>query len=204
MMKTTTPVLLRDQRTGSLVHHPRTGKVLTLPSKKYKEKLAALKKEYPNGAWEHYDFDYRGMASAREMRRMPAIEATMEMLRAANAETRGREFIITARSSENIPVAFDAYVSEHDVELDGVFPVNAQSMLDTLGIDPALGTPFKKAIVMAALIDLYGPAPMKTVRFLLYRYSRFAKVMSFYCRRESCLQCARVCLMLRRCFHSSG
>ena len=165
LMKTNTPVLLRNKETGEVVHHPKTGEVIKLDGKRYKELLAELKKEFPNEPWDQVEFDYSGMASARELKRQPGIGETLEMLREANAKRKGREFIITARSADNMPVAFDRYTATRGVELDGVFPVNGPQTLATLGIDPSLPTPHKKAIIMAALIDLYGPGAMKTVRF---------------------------------------
>lgn len=168
LVNTSTPVLLRDAATDHLVHHPVTGDIVALPSRGYQDAFEDLKKEFPNRDWSAVGFDYSGMADAAELHRHDHIESTAEVLRDNEASGRGRQFIITARSSDNIPAAFLDYANQRDVNLSGTFPVNGQRYTDAFDFSRhKLDTAEKKAMTMAALMHLYAPknGTLETVRF---------------------------------------
>lgn len=168
LVNTSTPVLLRDAATGHLVHHPKTGEIVALPSRGYQDAFEELKQEFPKRDWSAVGFDYSGMADATELHRHDHIESTAEVLRDNEASGRGRQFIITARSSDNIPAAFLDYTSQRDIRLSGTFPVNGQRYTDAFDFTRHnLDTAEKKAMTMAALMHLYAPknGTLETVRF---------------------------------------
>ncbi|MCP4502156.1 MAG: hypothetical protein GY822_19540 [Deltaproteobacteria bacterium] len=67
LIKTTNPVLLKNEKTGELLHHPKTGRVITLRGQGYREELDELKKEFPKLPWDDLAFDYSGMSDANEV-----------------------------------------------------------------------------------------------------------------------------------------
>jgi len=169
LIKTTTPVLLKNSKTGEFLHHPKTGRIVTLRGTTYREELEAMQKEFPKLDWDNIGFDYSGMADPAEVHQAHPIQATVDALAEHQSEKGTRDFIITARSAANIPAVFVEYMNDLGHDIDGTFPVNEPGLRDAFEFSkhPNLDTHHNKALTMAALIELYQPggAKMERVRF---------------------------------------
>ena len=167
LMKTRIPILLKDKATGQLVKDPATGKILRLPNRSYLTRIAKLKKEYPNIAWDSFEIDFQEMGSIVAIEDTPPIKHIVEILKNADLQRGNREFIITARSSDVVPQAFEEYFSKLGIVLDGVFAVNNPSLNERLKFKGlGLSAAQKKAVTMAAIIELYlPPGGLKEVSF---------------------------------------
>ena len=91
-------------------------------------------KEFPDVAWDKYALDYKEYASLTEVHRTPEIRKTVEAFRKSDADPRSRDFIVTARSSDDIPAGLDDYLKDRGADANGVFAVNAPGQAKALNI----------------------------------------------------------------------
>ena len=158
LLKTQTPILLKNKTTGQLFKDPETKKVLRLPNRSFLEALENLKKRYPNQPWDEFEIDFNEMGSIVAIDVTPPIEHIIDILKCSDKSKNNKEFIITARSSTSVAPAMEDYFKNFDLELDGTFAVNNPEINSLLKLQgQGLSAAHKKAITMAALIKLYSP-----------------------------------------------
>ncbi|MFQ5729445.1 MAG: hypothetical protein ACE5GN_03695 [Waddliaceae bacterium] len=167
LLKTQTPILLKNKKTGQLVKDPTTGKIIRLPNRSFLQAVGRLKEKYPELPWDSYEIDFGEMGSIVAIDITPPIKHIVEILQSSDQEKTNKEFIITARSSAIIPSAFEEYFTNLGVDLDGVFAVNNPSLNERLKLSgKGLSAAQKKAVTMAAIIQLYMPGgTLKEVSF---------------------------------------
>ena len=129
--------------------------------------MERLKKTYPELPWDSIEIDFGEMGSIIAIDITPPIKHIVKILQSSDEEGTNKEFIITARSSNTIPPAFEEYFSNHGVALDGVFAVNNPTLNEKLKLGGrGLSAAQKKAVTMAAIIQLYLPGnALKKVSF---------------------------------------
>lgn len=171
MLKTSTPTLLKHKVTGEYLRYPDSGRLVLLgigPHRGGKADFEAIKAQFPAIDWDSYGFDFSEFGSLTELLRTPMIPDDLRALRRSDRDPQSRDFVVTSRSSENIPLFMDAVLSAHGIDINGVLAVGTPSLTSKLGMgDPALTSARKKALTMAAIITAYGGAEsLKEVKFL--------------------------------------
>ncbi|MCK6549227.1 hypothetical protein L6R52_25515, partial [Myxococcota bacterium] len=170
LLKTATPVYLVDRATGERMAHPETGRLLRLgvgPTRSSERELEQLKARFPGVAWDAYDVDYSEYASLSELLATPPIEEDLARLRRSDGDPESRDFVITARGQDNTASNLSTYLSNHDVDINGVLAVNERTLVERLGLDlPELTSARTKAVVMAAVIAAYDAASIERVKLI--------------------------------------
>jgi hypothetical protein len=171
LIKTTTPVFLTHKVTGERLQDPATGHALELHETPGKN-LAALLKEtqarLPAVNVAEFAFDFSRLGSAGELLHQKPIAAAVNELKRSNRDALSRDFVVTARSGEAVAGGLKQSLGQHGASLDGVLTVNNTQQAARLGIPENLTTEGKKALAMAALLELMGPreASVRHVKFM--------------------------------------
>jgi hypothetical protein len=170
LLKSSTPSIFRHEETGELLRHPETGRLLMLgigPTRNWSAELRELKARFPNVPWNAYKIEDHDYGSLAEILRTPAIDDAIETLKSSDRNPRSRDFVVTARSSSDIPVFMQEFLALHGVDITGVFAVNNPRLEEELHVEARhFNTARKKAMVMAAVIQMYGPENIKRVKFI--------------------------------------
>ncbi len=156
LVETRAKTLVRDATTGELLRHPTTNEPFRLGAE-HDAELAALTKEFPKLPWSRVALDYSEFSDAADVNNAKVIATTAKAIRRSDKDADARQLLITARQAPEILSALHDLSRRHDLGLDAVFSANAPAELAALGLERApLGTPERKALMMAALVELHG------------------------------------------------
>jgi hypothetical protein len=156
LVETRAKTLVRDATTGELMRHPVTNEPFRL-GPEHDAELAALTKEFPHLPWSRVALDYSEFSDAADVNNAKVIATTAKAIRRSDKDSDARQLLITARQAPEILSALHELSRRNDLGLDAVFSANAPAELAALGLETAaLGTPERKALMMAALVELHG------------------------------------------------
>jgi len=170
LIKTSSPIFVLTEDKNLL--RDRNGKIvmLGLKSADYKREFAALVAKYPPEQSRHFTLDFTEYGSIQSVLEAREIESTLREMRLSELSGDDkRVFVITARSNDTAIGALEEYLLDRRVSADGIFAVNNTKQMDALGLaTPKLNTAQRKAVVMAALIQVYSSLarPLEELKFL--------------------------------------
>lgn len=158
LLATTAATLLKHRTTGEHARHPVTNEIFRL-GPEFERERAALEAQFPQLPWSELSNDYHEFDDALDIAGSDTIAQTLEQLRASDLDPQQRQFLITARNSLAAISALEQVSQRDGLGLDGVFSANAPAELEALGVEEVkLGTAERKALMIAALIDLHQPS----------------------------------------------
>ncbi|MBT3393934.1 MAG: hypothetical protein HN411_02340 [Waddliaceae bacterium] len=156
LLKTMTPILLRDTSTGQLVKDPKDGTLLRLPNRGAFSSLQLLKQELPSLPWDSIEVDYMEMGSVVALDVTETIDSMVAVLMSSDKMSKNREYIITARSDDDVAAAMEDYFLNLGIDINGVFAVNNATIGDTIGYsEHHITIAQKKALIIEAILHLY-------------------------------------------------
>jgi hypothetical protein len=149
--------VLRDAKTGELAVNPVTGQTIRLGSE-FQAEREALEKQFPELPWAELVNDFREFNDVAAVEQSPPIAATVDALRDDPVRGGERKFMITARTSAPVLAALGEVARRQGLELDQVFSAKDPAVTDALSLgDAKLDTAARKALMIAALIEVYRP-----------------------------------------------
>jgi hypothetical protein len=163
VLQTKAATLLRDQTTGELARHPLTGDVIRIGAEIDAER-AALQQQFPQLPWASLVNDFHEFDDALDIAQSPTIAPMISTLRASQRDPDARQYLITARQSNEALAALENMSGRERLGLDAVFSANAKTEVQALGVEGVkLGTAEHKALMIAALVEAHrtsaGSAP---------------------------------------------
>jgi hypothetical protein len=156
LVETRAKTLVRDAASGELLRHPTTNEPLRL-GPEYDAELATLSKQFPQLPWSRVALDFSEFSDAADVNNAKLITTTAKAIRRSDKDADARQLLITARQAPEVLSALRELSRRDDLGLDAVFSANAPAELAALGLEKAaLGTPERKALMIAALVELHG------------------------------------------------
>ncbi len=167
LFKSTTPVFIKNQKTGYFLRHPESGRMLMVgvgPERDNGKELRQLKERFPFLPWQDAVLDYREFGSIIELWRTGFIPEAVSQMAQVQHDPKARCFIVTARSTDAVADGMRDVLLGRKIDIDGVLAVNSPRFLGEVGLGALpITEPQRKAVAMAAALELYGA---KSLRFV--------------------------------------
>ena len=174
LLDTQLPVPLLDENRAPILH-PGTGEPIVLgrgPTRSQYDDLKALRADFeerfPDSgiAWDRVLFDKSALRDPVRIANTPEIEPTTRALRSSALESDHRTFVNTARPGAQSEGALRGYLEARGIPITDVFSIG-RAEEDSFGFDPcSLTSGQRKAVLMAAIIRVYGAEHVETSRFI--------------------------------------
>lgn len=157
LVQTQAKTLLRDRVTGELAKDPMTGELLKIGAEIEAER-ADLQARFPELPWANLVNDFREFDDAVGLAASALIDVTVDKLRADAGKPDARRFVITARNAAPVLETLGAISKQHGLGIDSVLSASAATEREALHLgDAKPSTAQSKALMMAALVELYRP-----------------------------------------------
>lgn len=157
LVQTQAKTVLRDRVTGELAKDPQTGAPLKLGAEIDAER-AALQARFPELPWANLVNDFREFDDAAALAKTPVIGLTAFALREKADDSSARRFMITARNAAPVLETLGQLSKKSGLGIDSVLSASGAGEQQALHLGEAKpGTAQSKALMMAALVELYRP-----------------------------------------------
>jgi hypothetical protein len=157
LVQTDAKTLLRNAKTGELAKNPVTGELLRIGAEIDAER-AALEQQFPQLPWKDLLNDFREFDDAQRLAKAAPIGETIAALRGEASREDMRRFLITARNADGVLGTLQRFSEQQGLGLDSVLSANRPGELAAMSLGGVkLGTAERKALMIAALVELYRP-----------------------------------------------